>query len=47
MDPLEYWDKLLNPDRVGEDLGEKPREVEGDALTEDDAGAFANLLGVE
>jgi hypothetical protein len=47
MDPLEYWDKLLNPDRVGDDLGEKPREVKGDPLTEDDADAFAKYLGIE
>ncbi len=34
-------------ERVGDDLGEKPREVTGQPFTQDDVQKFADLLGID
>jgi hypothetical protein len=48
---FDLWEDSLDPHPkltlVGDDLGEKGREVKGEALTEDDADSFATILGVD
>lgn len=50
-DPFAFWEESLPPHErlavAGDDLGEKFRDVKGEALTEDDADLFAALLGIE
>lgn len=36
-----------NIEHVGEDLGEKPRTVEGEPFTDDDADVFTKMLGLD
>lgn len=46
-DVQDYWrGRASSVDRAGDGRGEKPREVEGEALGEGDAEAFARKLGL-
>lgn len=50
-DDFDLWEESLPPHEkitlVGDDLGEKSREIKGEALTDADADSFAAMLGLE